>query len=432
MFEYVRLFRLLYEQYLPISEIRNDCQEYKALDTGNTDMPHIYDEPVFAYHPRSLDFSSSSDQQCCLSAVSETAVDRTALEPKTVVSGALAHMEVLSFHTDRDLCIRSWPKEIAAFTGRAEPQIIGSKYYEIFPRIYIDNNDAVAEAISTKKTISFTEYAFRCLYGGIRADITIRPVQDSDGGEVAAEVVIHPHSTCAVAQKLHQSQKLIDIGKIASTLAHGVRNPLNAIKGAVVYLREKYDREEPLVEFTKIMGEEISRLEDFISRFLSSSVSVTEVQATDINALLKKIEVFTSLQIYARNIQSVFEFGNIPPISINSFHLEQAVLNVINNAIDAMDAGGHLKIRSFTENHACRNYVVIAISDTGPGITDKTLDELTSAQKENGRGFGLFITDEILKHYGGHLEMDSKRNAGTTIKLIIPAISMQDERGLTQ
>jgi two-component system nitrogen regulation sensor histidine kinase GlnL len=372
-----------------------------------------------------VDLSSSLDRNYCLSVAPETAVDGTTiLNPEAVVSGTLAHMEVLSFHTDSDLCIRSWPKEIAAFTGRAEPQIIGSKYYEIFPRIYFDNKDAVAEAISTGQTISFPEYAFRCLYGGIKADITIRPLRDSAVSEVSAEVIIHPHSTCAVAQKLHQSQKLIDIGKIASTLAHGVRNPLNAIKGAVVYLREKYDREEPLVEFTKIMGEEISRLEDFISRFLSSSVSVTEAQATDINALLKKIEVFTSLQIYARNIHSIFEFGNIPPISINSFHLEQAVLNVINNAIDAMDAGGQLKIRSFTESHAGRSCVVIAISDTGPGITDKTLDELTSAQKENGRGFGLFITDEILKHYGGRLEMDSKKNAGTTIKLIIPTVGM--------
>jgi two-component system nitrogen regulation sensor histidine kinase GlnL len=84
------------------------------------------------------------------------------------------------------------------------------------------------------------------------------------------------------------------------------------------------------------MEEEISRLENFISRFLTSSVSDTEVMETDINSLLKKIEIFTSLQIYTRNVQSLYELGSIPPITINSFHLEQAILNVINNAIDAM------------------------------------------------------------------------------------------------
>jgi two-component system nitrogen regulation sensor histidine kinase GlnL len=200
-----------------------------------------------------------------------------------------------------------------------------------------------------------------------------------------------------------------------------VRNPLNAIKGAVVYLREKYDYEEPLIEFTRIMEEEISRLENFISRFLSSSVSDTEVSETDINSLLKKIEIFTSLQIYTRNVQSLYELGGIPPITINSFHLEQAILNVINNAIDAMADGGQLKIRTFTEERSGRIFVVIAISDTGPGMSDKKIDDLSSENRESGRGFGLFITYEILKHYGGHLEIDSKKNMGTTIKLFIPS-----------
>jgi two-component system nitrogen regulation sensor histidine kinase GlnL len=136
--------------------------------------------------------------------------------------------------------------------------------------------------------------------------------------------------------------------------------------------------------------------------------------------LLKKIEVFTSLQIYTRNIQSLYEFGNIPPIIINAFHLEQAILNVINNAIEAMTDGGRLLIRTFTEERSGRIFVVISISDTGPGISDRRLDDLTSDNRENGRGFGLFITYEILKHYGGHLEIDSKKNIGTTIKLFIP------------
>ena len=208
--------------------------------------------------------------------------------------------------------------------------------------------------------------------------------------------------------------------KVASTLAHGVRNPLNAIKGAVVYLSEKYSQEAPLVEFTKIIEDEISRLESFISKFLSSSVSVTEDRETDINSLLKKIEVFIALQIYTRNIRSLFEYGSIPPVIINSFHLEQAILNVINNAIDAMDNGGQLKIGSSVEERSGRIYVVVAVSDTGRGMTNACVGELPLDQKDNGRGFGLFITYEILRHYHGHLEIDSKRNAGTTIKLFIP------------
>jgi two-component system nitrogen regulation sensor histidine kinase GlnL len=330
-------------------------------------------------------------------------------------------MKEISFSADKKLCICSWGKEVAEFTGQSSTHIIGNKYYEIFPRIFTDNKDALLEAIKNDKTLSLKGYSFNCLYGRIKADIRIKPIKSRNHKVDSVKVIISPHSTCAVAKKLHQSQRLIDIGKIASTLAHGVRNPLNAIKGAVVYLREKYNYEEPLIEFTKIMEEEISRLENFISKFLSSSVSDTEIRETDINCLLKKIEIFTSLQIYTRNVQSFYELGSIPPITINSFHLEQAILNVINNAIDAMTDGGQLKIRTFTEERSGRIFVVIAISDTGPGMSDRRIDDLSSENRENGRGFGLFITYEILKHYGGHLEIDSKKNMGTTIKLFIPS-----------
>jgi two-component system, NtrC family, nitrogen regulation sensor histidine kinase GlnL len=330
-------------------------------------------------------------------------------------------MKEICFSADKKLCICSWGKEVAEFTGQPSTHIIGNKYYEIFPRIFTDNKDALSEAIKNDKTLSLKGYSFNCLYGRIKADIRIKPIRSRDKKVDSVKVTIYPHSTCEVAKKLHQSQRLIDIGKIASTLAHGVRNPLNAIKGAVVYLREKYDYEEPLIEFTRIMEEEISRLENFISRFLSSSVSDTEVSETDINSLLKKIEIFTSLQIYTRNVQSLYELGSIPPITINTFHLEQAILNVINNAIDAMTGGGQLKIRTFTEERSSRIFVVIAISDTGPGMGDRKINDLSSENRENGRGFGLFITYEILKHYGGHLEIDSKKNMGTTVKLFIPS-----------
>jgi two-component system nitrogen regulation sensor histidine kinase GlnL len=330
-------------------------------------------------------------------------------------------MKEISFSADKKLCICSWGKEVAEFTGQSSTHIIGKKYYEIFPRIFTDNKDALSVAIKNVKPLSLKGYSFNCLYGRIKADIRIKPIKSRNHKVDSVKVIIAPHSTCAVAKKLHQSQRLIDIGKIASTLAHGVRNPLNAIKGAVVYLREKYNYEEPLIEFMRIMEEEISRLENFISRFLSSSVSETEVRETDINSLLKKIEIFTSLQIYTRNVQSLYELGSIPPITINSFHLEQAILNVINNAIDAMIDGGQLKIRTFTEERSGRIFVVIAISDTGPGMSDRRIDDLSSENRENGRGFGLFITYEILKHYGGHLEIDSKKNMGTTIKLFIPS-----------
>ncbi len=329
-------------------------------------------------------------------------------------------MKELLFCTDKKLRVCSWEKEIAEFTGHSASRMIGNKYYDIFPRIVHKEKDAVATAIETKKTVTLKNYAFPCIAGSFSADIKIKPMKSANKSVDRAEIAIQPFSTCEMARKLHQSQKLIDIGKIASTLAHGVRNPLNAIKGAVVYLREKYVGEETLVEFTNIMEMEITRLENFISKFLSSSVSDTDVQKNDINLMLKKIDVFTSLQMYTRSIRASYELGSIPLVMINSFHMEQAILNVINNAIEAMTAGGQLTIATSTAEQLNRNFVVISISDTGPGLARKEHIELSSGGASAGRGFGLYITDEIIKHYGGHVEIDSKKDVGTTIRLFIP------------
>jgi len=326
----------------------------------------------------------------------------------------------LFFHTDSNLNISTWGEEIAQFTGKPADRILGNKYYEVLPLISLEGKDALAEAVRTNNTLSLQQYRFPCLFAQISADIEIVPLDSAYGNVKELKVSITPSSTCTVAHKLNQSQQLINIGKIASTLAHGVRNPLNAIKGAVVYLSEKCRNDAPLVEFTKIMEDEISRLEDFITKFLSSSVSDFDVKETDINSLLKKIEVFTSLQIFTRNIQSFYEYGSIPPILTNAFHLEQAILNVINNAIDAMQHGGLLRIGTSTEERAGRIFVVVAIADSGPGIADTERGELPADRKGDGKGFGLFITHEILNHYGGHVEIDSTKNIGTTIKLFIP------------
>lgn len=329
-------------------------------------------------------------------------------------------MKELFFSIDRELCLLAWPEGIAEYTGRRAADLIGKKYYEVFPRIYLSDRDAVAEAARKKQALSLEGYELPCLYGHMTADLMIEPVVSRGGSVDEIKVTVRPYAPCAVAKKLNDSQRLIDIGKVASTLAHGVRNPLNAIKGAVVYLREKYDYEAPLIEFTKIMEEEISRLESFISRFLSTSLSDAERTPTDINALLEKIRVLTAFQLATSNIKPVFEFGDLPLVTVNSFHVEQAVLNVINNAIEAMSAGGRLAVKTFTETRAGTPCIVIAVSDTGAGMTDPPGGGHAARTKEKGKGFGLFIAYEVLKYYGGHLEIESMKNEGTAVRLYLP------------
>ncbi|HYA26706.1 MAG TPA: ATP-binding protein [Thermodesulfovibrionales bacterium] len=323
------------------------------------------------------------------------------------------------FRTDNQLRVTSWGEELAELTGKKTPAVQGKRYYEVLPRILSGDKDALSVALEKNTTLSLKRYAFYCLVDHMNADVRINPIRTA-GMVKGVKVTFSDLSPCSVAASLRNSRRFIDIGKTASSLAHGVRNPLNALKGAVVYLSERYANEPALAEFAQIMQEEISRLDNFISRFLSTSISNAGFTLVDINSLLEKMKAFTSLQAHASHITSTFEFGDIPPIMANAFQIDQAILNVVNNAMDAMRSGGQLVVTTRKETLSCEEFVMIEISDTGSGIARKGVDVPPLPVDEKGKGFGLFITREILQFHGGHFEIESKKDLGTSVRLYLP------------
>ena len=309
---------------------------------------------------------------------------------------------------------------MSELTGEKKSAVLGKKYYKVFPRIMSGDHDCLLSVIEKKKKkVSLKGYRFNCPHDRIHADISIEPLTDKKGVK-GAVVSLSNISYCSKAENLHIARRFIDIGKTASSLAHGVRSPLNAIKGAVVYLSERYQQDPALVEFTGIIKEEIARLDNFISRFLSTSLTGTSPSLVDVNAIVKKIEVFTSFQSHANKIEAHYEYGKIPKVMVNAFQLEQAILNIVNNAIEAMGSGGRLKVRTKMENHSQPGLILLEVSDTGAGIPEANHDAALVAKRTRGRGFGLFITREILQSYGGSMEMNSKKSGGTVARLYLP------------
>jgi two-component system nitrogen regulation sensor histidine kinase GlnL len=330
-------------------------------------------------------------------------------------------MKPLTFTVDKNLRIRSWNEDLEAFTGADAASAVGQKYTRFFPPLLLHEKDAVAETMRQKKPLSLKRHSFQCLSHHRQATIMLSPVRKENGTAGDVKIVLRPSRPCEVGRQLIDAQKLIAIGKISATLAHGVRNPLNAIKGAVVYLRDRYANEKPLIEFTEILEAEISRLESFISRFLNTTTFDSDIAPVDINELIRKIKVFISLQTYTRNIRCEYRLEPVPLILISAFHLEQALLNVINNAIEAMPSGGMLSIRTFLTSAEPESLIEIEISDTGSGIEIPPESAFHAHQlSRHGRGFGLFIADEIIKCYGGHLKMRGEHGKGTTVAFLLP------------
>jgi two-component system nitrogen regulation sensor histidine kinase GlnL len=323
------------------------------------------------------------------------------------------------FSTDVELRIIAFGEELSELCGRKTAEVQGKKYYEILPRILSDDSDALSLAIDKNKTLKLRNYKFHCLLNHTSADIRISPVRSAKRVK-GVTVTFSELSPCPVAMSLENSQRFIDIGKTASTFAHGIRNPLNAIKGAVVYLKGKYSNEPSLIEFANIMEEEIARLDNLISKYLGAAISDTSFTLTDMNSILSKMEALTSFQMRARNIESVYELGDIPRIMVNTFQIEPAILNVLNNSIDAMKSGGRLLVRTRTETISDKCFVMIEVSDTGGGMSGNGTDVPTIPTKGKGRGYGLVIVREVLQCHEGHLTIRSKKGKGTSVLMYLP------------
>jgi two-component system nitrogen regulation sensor histidine kinase GlnL len=335
--------------------------------------------------------------------------------------------EGYSFTVDRRSRIVSWGEQLGEMMGKTAADTVGKSYHRVFPRLLSDGQDALLLSLSTHEKMLLKAYSLKCPYDAMTADIQIEPVTDTKErakDDVRGADVTISNILCPVLQKTGSAQRFNELGKIASTLAHGVRNPLNAMKGAVLYLGEKYPAEPTLAEFAAIMEDEIKRFDGFISRFLSTSVSDMEASLTDINGLLKKIQVLTSYQTRYHRIRTVYALGEIPVIMANSFHLEHAILNVMNNAIEVMKGGGRLTVKTGMERCFDSDYIVIEISDTGPGISATQTGRCFPPEKK-GRGFGLLITSELLRCYGGNLDIKEKKGKGTVARLYLCA----DNRG---
>jgi two-component system, NtrC family, nitrogen regulation sensor histidine kinase GlnL len=325
------------------------------------------------------------------------------------------------FTLNNKLKIVSWCKELEKVYGESIHQIRGLHLHKIMPLLNTIGKEKIMDVFKNGRPLTLRGQQIICFCGRKKADFQIAPLKDKTGKVKSVNVTAISHPDDTTSTRLRQSQRLLNIGKVAATLAHGVRSPLNAIKGCVTYIREKYDSEKELVEFSKIMEEEISRLDHFISNFLSTSISEKGLSKVNINKIIKKIAVLISLQAEASNCKVIPDYGRISPVMINAFHLEHAILNVIDNGMEAMPLGGTLSIKTYMENILEKDFVVVEITDTGCGIKFKKSSDIPVSRKNKGRGLGLFITREILQSYKGHMEIMSDKGVGTSLKLFIPA-----------
>ncbi|MBX7193965.1 MAG: GAF domain-containing protein [Sandaracinaceae bacterium] len=229
-------------------------------------------------------------------------------------------------------------------------------------------------------------------------------------------------------ERLRDRDRLAALGEMAAGLAHEIRNPLGSIKASAQFLSESADesRREPGHEFLGIIVEEVDRLNRVVSSFLDYARPTTSSdEPIDPTATIERTLQLVRPELGPDLVVEVALAPALPHVRIDPERLRQVLLNLVQNATQAMDGRGTLTVRSqVVDLPDHRRAVEIAVLDTGPGLPARVRENLFVpfvTTKERGTGLGLAISQRIVSAAGGRIEArGAESGRGTMFVVRLP------------
>jgi two-component system sensor histidine kinase HydH len=222
--------------------------------------------------------------------------------------------------------------------------------------------------------------------------------------------------------EIRRKEKLAAVGRLAAGVAHEIRNPLSSLKGIASYFKNRSDEDSGDKDMAGVMIVEVDRMNRVISELLDFA-KPTDIQrrTTDVNTLLEHSVRLIENEASTKGVSVSLDLNKQPlTAEIDSDRLSQCLLNLYLNALQSMEKGGRLSVKDYLMNDS---YIVIDISDTGPGIEAKQVGQIFDpyfTTKAKGTGLGLAIVHKIIEAHDGNITVRSIIGEGTTFTLQIP------------
>jgi signal transduction histidine kinase len=228
-------------------------------------------------------------------------------------------------------------------------------------------------------------------------------------------------------QQLIASGRLVSLGVVTASMAHEFNNPLGIVMGFTQELLNDTDPESRTFQALKIIDEETRRCQRIIQELLQfARPKSADLCPTDVSHAIDKTVNMVTNRLYKQKIElNALIDKDLPLISADPQQLEQVLVNLFLNAIDAMPNGGNLTIEALLKpvDSAARS-LAITVTDDGNGIDEADLGKIFqpffSAKKGKGIGLGLSICNRIIENHGGTIAVESKPGKGTSFRILLP------------
>lgn len=321
-------------------------------------------------------------------------------------------------------------------TGLRAGEILGKTVLEVMPGIERFWIERYARVASTGEPVRFEEFT-----GALNRYFDVRAYSPRRG---QFAVVFHDITDQKLAEQreeqrqaeLRHVSRLSTLGEMASGLAHELNQPLSAIMSfASACLRsvQKNDFDPQqlaanlgcIVTQSSRAGDIIRRIRAFVQR------RPPKFESVDINESIREVQGLLHSNIRSAGVEVVLELArDLPPILGDTIQLEQVLVNLMRNAIEAMEGVAPRRRRLTVRTAArSRDSVTVIVSDTGPGMDEKTMARVFDpffTTKENGLGIGLSISRSIIESHRGHLSVAPGPEGGCAFTFTLPASGVRD------
>ncbi|MFA5099273.1 MAG: PAS domain S-box protein, partial [Candidatus Omnitrophota bacterium] len=303
-------------------------------------------------------------------------------------------------------------------TGRKPEEQIGKADYDFFPKEQVDVFLQYDEQVFNTGESSMNEESITGGGGSVSTILTQKSLYtDKKGNKYIVGVI----RDITYMKDLEQKERLAQLGRLVADMAHEVSNPLMIISGnAQLSLMEDIANDK-VKENLSIIMKESQRAKDIIQRLLKfSRPSKGEIKEVDINKIVEAVCGIVEHQFSLINVTVNKSLAQgLPLVMFDEQQMHEVLMNLINNAKDAMPGGGMIEVRTSVD----RDKVRIDIKDSGCGMSEEVrlkVFEPFFTTKEKGTGLGLSICNSIILAHKGELKVESRVGKGTVFSIILP------------
>ncbi len=336
--------------------------------------------------------------------------------------------------------IQSWNAGACQIFGLSAREVVSSQFADLFDPATLPHLESAFVKLGQGLDVGLETIGLH--KDGKRVDLSVKmtPHREAPGILVAFSTVMRDITSRKQAERaLLQNEKLASVGRLASSIAHEINNPLEAVTNLLFILESRVEGDE-VKQLVATAQAELARVSHIATHTLRFHKQSSARSAVDVQALTGSVLSLYRARLENSGVTVINHGSAASPLFCYEGEIRQVMVNLVSNSFDAMRRGGRLMIRSrdITLWPSGRRGLRVTVADTGSGMEAQTVERLFepffSTKGIGGTGLGLWITKDLVKKNNGTIQIRSSNKAtrhGTVVIMLFPHLPLETERNFS-